>query len=104
MANRGQTEGRGMSKRHQAAVPPKPVPAVIIEQPIAKIEHVEEHRRCPICWDRCKGIGLVYSTQGRTRYYKCKKTQSDLPPCGHTWTATVQIVRVEHRTVELDGR
>ena len=95
-----------MSKRHQAAVPPKPIPAVVASADAIpqKIEHIEEHRRCPICWERCKGIGLVYSTQGRKRYYKCKRTQSDMPPCGHTWTATVQVVRVEHRVVDIEGR
>ena len=72
---------------------------------IDKVESTPVYRRCPVCWDRCKGVGLTYSTHGSTRYYKCKKSLSDLPPCGHTWTATVrlEVLKVEYRSVELDG-
>lgn len=93
-----------MSKR-RGGVEPAPVAkvtAVEVPKPIP-VERIEEFRRCPLCWERCKGVGLVYSTQGRVRYYKCKRTLTDLPPCGHTWTATVDVVRVEHRVVTLDG-
>ena len=103
-----------MSKQHSERhsmqqIPPKPVPVVTAAPkpaPVATpepVERIESFRRCPLCWERCKGVGLVYSTQGRTRYYKCKRTLTDLPPCGHTWTATVEVVRVEHRVVTLDG-
>lgn len=63
------------------------------------------HRRCPLCWEGNKGIGKAYSKQGRTRYYKCARTLRGAPPCGFTWTATVKIevTKVEHRIVELDG-
>ena len=44
------------------------------------------------------------NTQGRTRYYKCKRTLTEHPPCGHTWTATVEIVKVEYRAVTIDGQ
>lgn len=81
---------------------PVPIPKAIEPLP-AKVEHVEQYRRCPLCWERCQGVGCVYSTQGRTRYYKCKRTLTDQPPCGYTWTAIVEVVRVEHRVITLDG-
>ena len=99
-----------MSKRREQQRQPIPQPIVntvsepppvaeIVEQP----EHVEGFRRCPVCWERCKGVGLVYSTQGSTRYYKCKRTLTEFPPCGFHWSATVNVVRVEYREVTLDG-
>lgn len=111
MAKRDQMGGSGLSKRYQQpAQVPQQTPAVVAsaqptesQQP-AKLEHIEEFRRCPICWERCKGVGCVYSTQGQTRYYKCKRTQTEHPPCGHTWTARVEVVRVEHRSVVLNER
>jgi hypothetical protein len=92
-ATQGQTAGHGMSKKKQ-------------ETPPAASRTIESYRHCPICWEQFGGYGLAYSTQGATRYYKCKK--SDKPgcgPCGHTWTATVkvEVLRVEHRPVKLDG-
>lgn len=66
---------------------------------------IESYRRCPICWEGNGGYGTAYSTQGHTRYYKCDKTKTDRGPCGFTWTATVklEVIRTEHRIVELDG-
>lgn len=61
---------------------------------------VAVHRQCPLCYHgELNGVGVSYSTQGRTRYYKCDK-------CGNTWTALVRIevVQVEHRRVDLDTR
>ena len=94
----------------------KPVNGERIERPEKTVTSVsqertprtiEEYRHCPICWNGHGGYGTCYSTHGRTRYYKCDQTtKPDGPgPCGHTWTATVklEVVRVEHRTVELDG-
>ncbi len=45
---------------------------------------VPEHKRCPICWGRDKGVGIsdgVYrkASSFLRRYYKCNS-------CGHTWT------------------
>ena len=68
---------------------------------------IESHRQCPICWDRSKGYGVAYSTQGPVRYYKCCKADvADASGCGHTWTAIVkvEVVRVEHRTVTTESR
>lgn len=103
--------GRGMANRQQQRSTPQVKPAVVSTPPIvslpveaAKIEHVEAYRRCPLCWERCQGVGCVYSTQGRTRYYKCKRTLTEQPPCGFTWTAKVEVVRVEHRVVVIDGQ
>lgn len=61
---------------------------------------IEEYRRCPVCWNGSGGYGVAYSTQGRTRYYKCCRSESGTP-CGHTWTVQVQleVVRIEHHRV-----
>jgi len=70
-------------------------------------ESIPVHRRCPLCWGRSKGVGIAYSTQGFTRYYKCKRTLSpDHPPCGFTWSAIVKldVLRVEHRDIDLETR
>jgi hypothetical protein len=70
-------------------------------------ESIPEYRRCPICWNGRGGYGLAYSTQGSTRYYKCKKSTKPEPgPCGHTWTATVrmEVIKIEHREVTIDGK
>lgn len=60
---------------------------------------VAKHRQCPSCYNGLGGVGNVYSTERNKSYYKCKT-------CGHTWTATVrrEVVKVEHRTVELETR
>lgn len=60
---------------------------------------VPDFRRCPLCWGGRRGVGNVYSTHGRTRYYKCNC-------CGHTWTAIVKMeaVRIEHRIVTINTR
>lgn len=74
--------------------------------PTTRVPEIEEYRRCPLCWSGRTGYGCAYTTEGQKRYYKCVKcvdqTQS---PCGHTWTAIVTLhsVRVEHRTVRLEG-
>ena len=106
-----------MSKHRQEKQPARPVEAVPVPTPVvAPIEAaapeprkriIEEYRHCPVCWNGNGGFGDCYSTQGRTRYYKCvQTTKPDGPgPCGHTWTALVklEVIRVEHRIVELDG-
>lgn len=80
------------------------VPVEKIDKPIE--ERIEVYRQCPLCWERCKGVGVSYSKQGCTRYYKCKRTLTDEPPCGFTWSAVVrtEVIRVEHRIVTLDER
>ena len=45
---------------------------------------VPAHRRCPICFGRCGGVGQCEGTYKKAssltrRYYKCNH-------CGHTWT------------------
>ncbi len=85
-----------------ASVDPEPD---IVRTPSGRM--MEQHRRCPLCWNRCQGYGTSYSTapNGRT-YYKCKQTLStDHPPCAHTWSVVVSLhsVTVQHRTVRLDG-
>lgn len=102
-----------MSKRRQERAPEKPatvqppVEAKTAAQPAAAPRAIREHRQCPICWSGCQGYGTAYSTapNGKT-YYRCNKTLTDLPPCGHTWTVVVQqhVTVVEHRTVDLDGQ
>jgi len=70
-------------------------------------DRIPQHRRCHICWDRCKGVGTVYSTHERTQYLKCRHTLTDFPPCGHTWsvqTRSHNAVFVNHRWVVVDGR
>ncbi len=105
-----------MSKNRNESRQVKPLPVAQIQQkteqetpaitePRKRV--IEEHRHCPVCWSGNGGFGDCYSTQGSTRYYKCvQTTKPDGPgPCGHTWTATVklQVIRVEHRVVKLDG-
>lgn len=92
-----------MSKKKQEAEKPKPVEAP--QEPAARI--IEEHRHCPLCWGGNGGYGVAYSTQGRTRYYKCCKTNNpETGPCGHTWTAVVklEVIKVEHRVVNVEGK
>ncbi len=114
MAKRDRTGGSGLNNRHQMqAVESRPVAAVVarVEQP-ATVEAVESaenmpvYRRCPLCWEGRKGYGVSYSKQGNRRFYKCKKTLSDQSPCGHTWTAIVQlsVLRIESREVEIESR
>jgi hypothetical protein len=95
-------EGRGMSKKKQ-----RPEPKAI-EMPVEQPQRaIEEYRHCPICWSGNGGYGCAYSKQGSTRYYKCcKTTNPDKSPCGHTWTAIVklEVVRVEHRVVSIEGQ
>lgn len=69
---------------------------------------VEEHRRCPICWGERGGVGIASSSDGQTRYYKCRGVDPERPdgfPCGFTWKVIVktQIVAVESRPVIIDG-
>jgi len=70
-----------------------------------KAESTPKHRRCPICWERCKGVGVQYSMDGDKKYYKCIKTLTEEPPCGHHWSAVVrlEVIAIEHRRVTLDG-
>lgn len=107
-----------MAKRQEQRGPafqqPRPIPAVVVTPPPIQIPAevtetaaaVPFYRRCPLCWDRCKGVGVSYSTQGNRRYYRCKRTLTEEPACGHTWTAIVklEVLRVEHRTVEIAER
>lgn len=98
-----------MAKRHQQQ--PRPIDA-IADRIVAKIENaqpaeaIEWYRQCPLCWGRCQGVGIAYSTQGSRRYYRCARSLGELPPCGHTWTAIVdlEVIRVEHRTVTISQR
>lgn len=77
----------------------------MIAEPVQPKRAIEPHRQCPICWDGNGGYGVAYSTQGPVRYYKCCKTDKpDATCCGHTWTAIVRMVKVEHRTVTTEGR
>lgn len=105
-----------MTKRRQETrnqIPQKP-PIVHSVAPISVVEKIDEpmeerieiHRRCPLCWEKARGVGVSYSKQGCTRYYKCKRTLTDDAPCGFTWSAIVrtEIVRVEHRIVTLEER
>jgi len=109
-------EGNGMGKRHatnpQRALQPKAQaktvePEVVPDPPVPKTRVIEEYRHCPICWGGNGGYGTAYSTNGSTRYYKCTRTTKPdgVGPCGHTWTATVrlEVIKVEHRRVHLDG-
>ena len=113
-ATRDRMGGDGMSNRRHVAKPVQPAPvtrseAAEIVQPVVSDDaaaSIPIYRRCPICWDRCKGVGTVYTTNGSTRYYKCKRTLTEQPPCGHTWTAIVrtEVIKVESRTVTLTER
>lgn len=82
---------------------PSNVPSIV--DIAVSIESIPKYRQCPLCWDRCKGVGVAYSKSGRTRYYKCKRSLTDFPPCGHTWSATVisEVTQIDNRTVTLDG-
>jgi hypothetical protein len=93
-----QMEGRGMSKN-------EPKQQQKQAETAAKERVVEEHRRCPICWEGNGGYGTAYSKHGRTRYYKCNQSRTDQGPCGHTWTVLVklEVLAVEHRIVRMDG-
>lgn len=72
----------------------------------AKLKSVPIYRQCPICFHGRGGRGKCYSTAGSTRYYKCVYDHDlgDKGGCGHTWTAIVTFVRVEHRPVNLSER
>jgi hypothetical protein len=84
-----------------------PVAAEFTAQPEPRKQRtIEPYRHCPLCWEGSGGYGDCYSTQGRTRYYKCcQTTNPDAGPCGHTWTVFVklEVVKIEHRVVTLDG-
>ena len=102
--------GRGMSKQPEKKQQQLPqVPKAPESQPQPQQEPrqrvIEDYRHCPICWGGNGGYGTAYSTQGRTRYYKCTQTTTDKGPCGHTWSVLVklEVIRVEHRIVKLDG-
>ena len=92
-----------MSKNRNESQPKKPQPVV----PEQRKRVIEAYRHCPMCWSGNGGYGDCYSTQGKTRYYKCVQTTKPegAGPCGHTWTATVTLetIKVEHRIVTLDG-
>lgn len=108
----------GMSKRQQQPQPQqntKKQPAAATVQPLievpaetARSRTIEDYRHCPLCWEGNGGYGVAYSTNGRTRYYKCCKTakEGSPGPCGHTWTALVklEVIRVEHRVVQIEGQ
>lgn len=116
MATRGRTEERLMNKSNRnlhkptahvpapEIAPPKgpAPPAAIAAEPDSNIP---QHRRCPLCWDRCRGVGVSYSTQGATRYYKCKRTLTEHPACAHTWSATVknEVTTIRHQTAHLNS-
>jgi DNA-directed RNA polymerase subunit RPC12/RpoP len=75
--------------------PPEPAQPDDSQLPDAPI-----HRQCPLCFTgEMHGTGVAYSTQGNKRYMKCKE-------CGHTWVVTFRthIVKIEHRTIELNER
>lgn len=71
---------------------------------------IEPYRQCPICWGRCGGYGVAYSTQGLSRYYRCCKSRNnEYPPCGHTWKVvlnniSLDVIRVEHKTIDIVTR
>jgi len=95
----GQMGERGTNKKRDEKPVEKP-----IEKPQPRV--IEDFRHCPICWSGNGGYGTAYSTHGRTRYYKCDKTtKEDRGPCGHTWTVEVklEVIKVEHRIVKMDG-
>lgn len=93
-------EGRGMSKKKPEQKPQETPP----QEPKQRV--IEDHRRCPLCWGGHGGYGTAYSTQGRTRYYKCNQATTDKGPCGHTWTVLVklEVIKVEHRIVSVEGQ
>ena len=106
------TGGLGLNKSSKqrppaaTAQPQQQRPAVELP-PTTQGEEIEVHRRCPICWEGRGGYGLAYSTQGKTRYYRCcKSAKPGLGPCGHTWTVRVQLetIVIQHRVVSLDGQ
>lgn len=109
------TRTRQVERAPKARIAEKPAASPVIEKEVIAVpvvpavvseDSIQVYRRCPICWGRAKGYGVTYSTHGRTRYYKCVKSISqELPPCGHTWSATVklEVLKVEHRTVLIDG-
>ena len=93
-------------KPTQAQPPIEPTPPPEVTGTVAA-DRIPQHRRCHICWDRCKGVGTVYSTHERTQYLKCRHKLTDYPPCGHTWsvqTRSHNAVFVNHRWVVVDGR
>ncbi len=99
-----------MSKRPfkiQQTVAKEHLPEVkAIEPETINPASIADCRRCPICWGGNGGYGDCRSTQGGTRYYKCMRTlDPNKPPCGHTWTAQVQLIvtKIEHKVVTLDG-
>ncbi len=71
---------------------------------VALCEKVEERRRCPRCWGARKGIGSAYSTNGRTRYYKCiQSLLEDEDGCGMTWNHVFKtsVVMLDDATIEV---
>lgn len=93
---------------------PKPLPVVMsppVPVPLDAVLPPEKpplpwYRRCPLCWSGRGGVGLAYSTQGITRFYKCVRASGGEPGCGHTWTATLDRqtivpVMVEHQVVTI---
>ena len=115
MAGAGTISQRHQSKPQQStpkAVTQQPVdlPAVttppIAEDRTPAGKRVEPYRHCPLCWERCKGYGTAYRTDGSTRYYRCSQTLTEHPPCGWTWSAKVTLhsVTIEYKTVNVQTR
>lgn len=103
-ARHDQTGGGGMNRRLQRQTSAQP-PSIALPA-TTQGEEIDRHRQCPLCWNGRGGYGLAYSTQGKTRYYRCAKTRNpDSHPCGHTWTVRVELetIVIQHRIVRLDG-
>lgn len=58
------------------------------------------YRRCPLCYNGRRGIGRCYSSNGKTRYYRCSE-------CAHTWSVKLlpaEVTQIESRRVDLMER
>lgn len=75
-------------------------------------EEIPAERRCPLCWNGRRGVGVAYHTDRQTRYYKCvrstRRDDQDKPElgCGHTWSVRVvrEVGAIRHRTIDVRGR
>lgn len=112
---------RNEERRNDAQVS-KTIERDVPQEHVVRVEHepvaekqdaqaaieIEAYRRCPLCWGERGGYGIASSTQGRRRFYKCKKsTKPEWGGCGFNWHCVIepaQVVNISAQNVDLAAR
>jgi len=68
----------------------------LIGIPVKLEKEVPRYRRCPLCYDKSKGVGICYHTSSRVRYYKCRV-------CRLTWKHTLSYQELKLEADFLAG-